>query len=104
MSASPESGSPDARLRCVLTPENAATPDNFYDCLAAELKLPSHFGRNLDALYDCLSGDDVGPFEITVQQPGRMRAMLGDMWDEIAVLLLDVVTERDDATVIFSNG
>jgi len=104
MSASPGTSSPEARLRCVLSPANAATLDKLYDRLAPDLKLPGHFGRNLDALYDCLTGDVAGPFEITVQQPGQMRDLLGAMWDEIAVLLLDVVTERDDATVIFANG
>lgn len=103
MSAEAEKPPPQARLRCVLTPENAATLDRLYDRMADDLKLPSHFGRNLDALYDCLTGD-IGPFEVTVRQPGQMRDLLGDMWDEIAVLLLDVATERDDATVIFANG
>lgn len=104
MSANPGTSSPEGRLHCVLSPANAATMDKLYDCLAADLKLPKHFGRNLDALYDCLTGDIAGPFSITVQQPGQLRDLLGDMWDEIAVLLLDVVTERDDATVVFANG
>ena len=32
------------------------TPDAVYDYLSEELQLPSYFGRNLDALYDILTG------------------------------------------------
>ena len=32
-----------------------ATADAVYDFLAEELSLPDYFGRNLDALYDCLT-------------------------------------------------
>ena len=34
------------------------TPDAVYDYLAAELRFPAYFGRNLDALHDCLT--DIG--------------------------------------------
>ena len=30
------------------------TPDAVYDYLSEELQLPPYFGRNLDALHDCL--------------------------------------------------
>ncbi|MCK7468404.1 MAG: barstar family protein [Desulfosudis oleivorans] len=38
--------------------------DDLYDQLASRLSLPAHFGRNLDALWDVLSTDIEGPFEI----------------------------------------
>ncbi len=31
------------------------TADAIYDYLAAELRFPAYFGRNLDALHDCLT-------------------------------------------------
>ena len=38
--------------------ERLQTPDAVYDYLTEELDLPAYFGRNLDALHDCLT--DVG--------------------------------------------
>ena len=38
--------------------ERLQTPDAVYDYLAAELRFPAYFGRNLDALHDCLT--DIG--------------------------------------------
>lgn len=33
---------------------NAASLSDFYKQISKQLKLPSHFGNNLDGLYDCL--------------------------------------------------
>ncbi len=38
--------------------ERLKTPDAVYDYLAEELGFPAWFGRNLDALHDCLT--DIG--------------------------------------------
>ena len=38
--------------------ERLQTPDAVYDYLTEELGFPAYFGRNLDALHDCLT--DVG--------------------------------------------
>ena len=38
--------------------------DQFYDFLAENLEFPGYFGRNLDALWDCLINDVDGPVEV----------------------------------------
>lgn len=55
-----------ARLRaadeirtCVLDGAAMKTLDGFYDEIARVLNFPEYFGRNLDALYDCLTEDAV---------------------------------------------
>lgn len=41
-----------------------STVSEFYDSFEEKLDLPSFFGRNLDALYDVISGDLPLPLEI----------------------------------------
>ena len=38
--------------------ERLGTPEAVYDYLTRELAFPAYFGRNLDALHDCLT--DIG--------------------------------------------
>jgi hypothetical protein len=52
--------------------------EQFYDEISRQLHLPAHFGRNLDALYDSLSGDVSGPFEI-VWRDTELAANWGPM-------------------------
>lgn len=40
--------------------------DKFYDQFEAQFDLPEHFGRNLDALYDVVSGDLELPLNIHI--------------------------------------
>ncbi|WP_114791739.1 barstar family protein [Niabella yanshanensis] len=44
--------------------ERIGTIDDFYVILVRELGLPEHFGRNLDALWDSLTGDVALPVSI----------------------------------------
>lgn len=44
--------------------ERIGTVDDFYVVAARELGLPDHFGKNLDALWDSLTGDIVLPVSI----------------------------------------
>ena len=42
-------------LICILDGNNITDRETLHDVLAASLQLPDWYGRNLDALYDCLS-------------------------------------------------
>ena len=54
--------------QCVLSGKTVRSMETFYDEIARELSLPGHFGRNLDALWDVLSTDVPGPFEIVWEE------------------------------------
>ncbi len=41
-------------LTCVLDGNNIPNRETLHDTLASSLQLPDWYGRNLDALYDCL--------------------------------------------------
>ncbi len=54
--------------------------------LAEALDLPEYYGRNLDALYDCLT--ELGPTELTLEGPELLREAGG-----YAEMILNVILE-----------
>lgn len=46
------------------------TMEDFYEALEEKLELPPHFGRNLDALYDVISGDLPLPLHVKFVEMG----------------------------------
>lgn len=83
--------------RCVL--HDIRTLAQFYDQVERQLALPAHFGRNLDALWDALSGDVEGPFEIVWRGAQQSRASLGADYDKLLAVFHDLAAERDDFTL-----
>ncbi|MCC6470949.1 MAG: barstar family protein [Alphaproteobacteria bacterium] len=57
--------------RVVLDFARLATVDQLHDALARDLALPAHYGRNLDALWDCLTTDVKGPVEIVLRHADK---------------------------------
>ena len=70
--------------------------EEFYDELLRSLPLPGHFGRTLDALWDSLTGDVEGPFEIIWKHSAISRTRMGKEYDSVIVLLHDLEAERED--------
>jgi len=77
--------------------------DDVYDQLAIQASLPEHFGRNLDALWDALSTDVEGPFEIVWKHAGISKKYLGNDFERTVKLLKDLEKERDDFTLKIEN-
>lgn len=82
---------------CHLTDIRAT--ERFYDELARQLDFPAHFGRNLDALWDVLSGDVEGPLEILWDGTQLSRASMGGDYAKLVALLEEVAAERGDMTL-----
>ena len=72
------------------------TMDAIYNALQRELDLPRHFGRNLDALFDALTGDVAGPVEIVWQDHAWAKPKLGSDYDRLVTTLREVENERED--------
>ncbi len=70
--------------------------NDFYDQLSSQLSLPEHFGRNLDALWDVLSADIEGPFEIEWKHANDSRKIMGENFERVVKLLQELQEERDD--------
>jgi ribonuclease inhibitor len=73
--------------------------DDLYDQLSIRFSLPEHFGRNLDALWDVLSTDVEGPFEIVWKHSQHSKKLMGKDFDRVVKLLKDLQKERDDFTL-----
>lgn len=62
--------------RCVLDLAAITTEAALHDALARGLKLPAHYGRNRDALWDCLTADVKGPVEIVLLRADKAAPAL----------------------------
>lgn len=98
----PKRGAPGRRgarpkrgLRAVI-PAGSASLDAVYDVLARELRLPAHFGRNLDALYDALTGDVAGPITIVIEDATALERSLGEKGRMLIEALRDAAGARKD--------
>ena len=60
---------------CVIHGDLISGWDPLYDQLSRNLNLPEWFGRNLDALFDCLT--DLEDAQITIYHWGRLSDCLG---------------------------
>ena len=74
-----------------ITLDGAMMPDRsaMHDALAAAFSLPAYYGRNLDALWDCLTERHEGA-EILFLSPEKMPE---DLFASLAALLLDLCRE-----------
>ncbi|MBQ6622595.1 MAG: barstar family protein [Mogibacterium sp.] len=68
------------------------------DRIAAELGFPEYFGRNLDALYDCLC-DLEGPVNLAFESGDPADADTADWYTEIRCTVWDAACENEDIRV-----
>jgi ribonuclease inhibitor len=86
-------------VKVLISGDQVATVEQFYNELEQQLYLPAHFGRNLDALWDVLTTDVPGPVEFVWEQSDKSRALLGEKGIALMELLLEVAEERSDFRV-----
>ena len=68
-----------------------------HDYLAARLDLPEYYGRNLDALHDCLT--ELGRTSLLVlYRPDVLREYLGDYGDALIDTLREAAGENPQLT------
>lgn len=82
--------------RCTLNGSMIRSLDDLYDQISSRLSLPEHFGRNLDALWDILSTDVEGPFEIVWKHADDSKELMGKDFGRVLKLLQELKEERDD--------
>ncbi|OHX14136.1 barstar family protein [Chromobacterium sphagni] len=68
--------------------------------MSRQLRLPPHFGRNLDALYDCLANEVPGPYQLIWRETAETEKALGaDVYAAVLDILETVAAERGDVTL-----
>lgn len=82
--------------RFTLNGSTIGSLEDLYDQLSKQLSLPEHFGRNLDALWDVLSSDIAGPFEIVWNHAEGSKRTMGKDFDRVLKLLQELEEERKD--------
>jgi ribonuclease inhibitor len=97
---------PESRKRGTraVIPADVKSIGAVYDILARDLDLPHHFGRNLDALYDALTGDVAGPFVVVIEDAPRLKKALGAKGAALVGVFQDVARARRDATIMYGFG
>lgn len=82
--------------RCTLNGRVIRSLDDLYDRLESRLALPAHFSRNLDALWDVLSTDVEGPFEIAWKHADESKQLMGRDYNRAVKLFKQLEKERND--------
>jgi ribonuclease inhibitor len=70
--------------------------NDLFDQLSTGIPLPAHFGRNLDALWDILSSDIEGPFEIIWKHAANSKKLMAKDFDRAVKLFKALEKERGD--------
>jgi ribonuclease inhibitor len=70
--------------------------DKLHAELARSLDFPAHYGRNLDALYDCLAGEISLPLKIIWKNYHLTQSMLGKKVAEILEVMEEFSREEPD--------
>ena len=73
---------------------------DIHNLFAGELDFPQWYGKNLDALYDCLS-DVTEEVEITIENSAELMENLGISFERLCALLNDVSEENEKISVSF---
>ena len=73
--------------------------DQLHNELSRSLDFPDYYGANLDALYDCLSGEIALPLRIIWKNYNITRSKLGKDAIEVLKVMEDFAKEEPDFTI-----
>ena len=82
------------RRRVTLSGNKMTSQEVLHTYLAKKLAFPSYYGKNLDALHDCLTERST-PLHITVTYSERLKKHLGDYGETLLQVLQDAAGENE---------
>ncbi|MBF0206676.1 MAG: barstar family protein [Oligoflexia bacterium] len=74
----------------ILDGDKIDSMEDFHDQISILLKFPEFYGRNLDALWDCLTGFIDTNFKLIWKNHAKSKVVLGDRFEKIIILLDDL--------------
>lgn len=80
--------------RIILDGREIDSRDKLHNVLKEALNLPEYYGRNLDALHDCLS--EIPGLQLQLRYEQEMIKTLGSYGENLIALLKQVDEERSD--------
>ncbi len=86
------------RRRVTLSGNKMTSREVLHTYLAKKLAFPSYYGKNLDALHDCLCERST-PLHITVTYTDRLKEHLGDYGDTLLQVLQDAAEENERISI-----
>ena len=86
------------RRRVTLSGNKMTSREVLHTYLAKKLAFPSYYGKNLDALHDCLTERST-PLHITVTYSERLKEHLGDYGETLLQVLQDAAGENELITL-----
>ena len=76
--------------------------DALHDYIAKKLSFPEHYGKNLDALYDCLSEINT-PLNIIIKNKDILEEELGQYAVNLTLMLTDIQNANPNIKVTGIN-
>lgn len=70
--------------------------ENFHKLLKLKIGLPQYYGNNLDALWDCLTGEITLPLKIIWNNFNSSKITLGDYADKAAEVFIKAEKKLGD--------
>ena len=89
-------------MKTVIDCTQIQTRAQLHDALQNALSLPDLYGRNLDALADCL-GDIRGDTQLVLQQFGVLKDRLGFYAHTLEIVLRRACEDNDHLTVTYTE-
>lgn len=84
---------------CILDGNLIETREQLHTALQQDLELPDWYGRNLDALYDCLT-DSSEPISIELQNREAFTARLGRYAKALEQVIRDAAEENENIEIL----
>ncbi len=84
-------------IDCAMMTDRAAA----HEYLAKTLEFPEYYGKNLDALYDCLG--ELPPCRVTMLNPNALN-VLGEYGNTLRSVFFDASMNADNFELIISAG